>query len=310
MQSHSMCLSTMPAIGASGQLCTLHGQRTKSRSGISTGVWTDTHCIDAHAGEGINDGSTAQQEHGSDQDVGHDAEDEEGDVGGLAPACICTAGRFHIISKQLSHMSRYSGSVPQAGLTEYCRIAVTGVALIRGVYTQGKRQRVVARELTDNLQNGVSSGCFALDLDGEDAKQQDLHSCTSSIPAWAYDNHACQTCSSHNELGQHTDLYCVHDCHIAVMQETCDCGPITGRLKRPVEEATERVDSPEWSRDAVLVGNIAGLQQCCSPCPCASQKVWSGTHGGCKMIKSAYVCIHSEACHDHQSNLGSGTHSG
>jgi hypothetical protein len=37
--------------------------------------------------------------------------------------------------------------------------------------------------LTDNLQHGVRSGGFALDLNGQDAEQQDLDGCARSIPA-------------------------------------------------------------------------------------------------------------------------------
>ena len=36
--------------------------------------------------------------------------------------------------------------------------------------------------LTDNLQHSVCCGCLALYLDGEDAKQQNLDGCSSSVP--------------------------------------------------------------------------------------------------------------------------------
>ena len=52
--------------------------------------------IDVHAGEGIHDSSASQQEHGRHQDVGHEAEEEECDVGGLAPARICTGTAISI----------------------------------------------------------------------------------------------------------------------------------------------------------------------------------------------------------------------
>ena len=47
--------------------------------------------IDVHASEGVHDSSASQQEHGRHQDVGHEAEEEECDVGGPAPARICTS---------------------------------------------------------------------------------------------------------------------------------------------------------------------------------------------------------------------------
>ena len=56
------------------------------------------HRIDVHAGQGVHDGGTSQQEHGGDQDVGHDAEDEEGDVGRPAPTRICSAQQIRIPS--------------------------------------------------------------------------------------------------------------------------------------------------------------------------------------------------------------------
>ena len=54
-------------------------------------VHDDTHGdqhasgVQVHASESVHDGSTAEQQHGSDNDVGHDAEDEEDLVGGAAP---------------------------------------------------------------------------------------------------------------------------------------------------------------------------------------------------------------------------------
>ena len=47
--------------------------------------------IDVHASKGIHDSSASQQEHGCHQNIGHEAEEEECDVGGLAPARICTS---------------------------------------------------------------------------------------------------------------------------------------------------------------------------------------------------------------------------
>ena len=47
--------------------------------------------IDVHASEGVHDSSASQQEHGCHQDIGHEAEEEECDVGGPAPARICTS---------------------------------------------------------------------------------------------------------------------------------------------------------------------------------------------------------------------------
>ena len=51
----------------------------------------DSHRIDVHASKGLHDRSTSQQQHGRDQDVGHDAEEEEGNVRRFAPACICAS---------------------------------------------------------------------------------------------------------------------------------------------------------------------------------------------------------------------------
>ena len=48
-----------------------------------------THSVDAHAGESVDDCSATEQEHGSDQDVSKDAEEEECQVSCLAPASIC-----------------------------------------------------------------------------------------------------------------------------------------------------------------------------------------------------------------------------
>ena len=49
----------------------------------------------------------------------------------------------------------------------------------RYAYNVGQR----APACSDDLQHGVSSGCFALDFNGKNAKQQDLYGRPGSIPA-------------------------------------------------------------------------------------------------------------------------------
>lgn len=131
----------------------------------------------------------------------------------------------------------------------------------------------MARELTDNLKHGVSSGCFALDLDGEDAKQQNLHGCTGSIPACAHDIPCLkQTCDGDNN---YSSLSCAIN-SAARWDTWYDCLILAGSPESS-KEARNRANSPEGSRDSVLIGNVTGLQECCRPCPCASQNRWSGT---------------------------------
>ena len=50
-----------------------------------------THSVNVHVSESVDDCCTAEQQHGSDQDVRKNAEEEERQVGRLAPARICTA---------------------------------------------------------------------------------------------------------------------------------------------------------------------------------------------------------------------------
>lgn len=116
----------------------------------------------------------------------------------------------------------------------------------------------MARRLTDNLKHGVSSGRFALNLDGEDAKQQDLHGCTGSIPACAEDNHACNRAAPDGG-DKYSSLSCAHGHNFAKGKTHVTIASSLAGSTGPCKEATNRADSPEWSRHAVLVGNVAGL---------------------------------------------------
>ena len=70
----------------------MHGYRKDWPTQRTLKAWRQkglAHRIDVHAGEGVHDSGPSQQEHGRDQDVGHDAEDEECDVRRPAPPGIC-----------------------------------------------------------------------------------------------------------------------------------------------------------------------------------------------------------------------------
>ena len=80
------------------------------------------HRIDVHAGERVDDGRAAQQQHGRDQDVGQDAEEEEGQVRRLAPARHCAAMRHSTKSVTILALKERTARTPTRGLSS-CNIA-------------------------------------------------------------------------------------------------------------------------------------------------------------------------------------------